>query len=509
MEDGLVKLTSSYPGHTRDDTCEHTQSVRTANDRDEESASISLNMLVDGVSDAEFFASFALPDDELQEDGGDRYENTGACFEDSWHVVAKSQTLLQCSKKRRGFSQGHAYTEVQFIKRRAQQQRLRDRASKNLSRRKMRILLHDRKAWHLSHSHWASDLLARACLSDSEDVRANNDDETMSESTKSEDREDEESVGEDDESMSEHSDYEMFCTRCHFQVRTFGFAPHMPPCLCTEAQKRASKERMLGCRGEDEIWEEDELEDWEEIEEPAPGMLREVGQRSLSCAEWQICERGARGARNAQVVWLGRNKAVAVTGSSGGHRLLVSALLPEQIYVRPAISHLHSASEPPTQPVVPLGPFGSRGPSPVTAFPHSASPHFAFPHHRLSMNAAQAIHEIHTIEEARQWILDVSRIRELTPEDYEILLILDEDSRPHKDNAMSPDAIAALPCPSTTDWVHEECCICLCEMKEGEDVRTLFVCEHAFHFDCLKSWLSSNNHKSKCPLCGQACSIMS
>merc|ERR1711907_150581 len=67
----------------------------------------------------------------------------------------------------------------------------------------------------------------------------------------------------------------------------------------------------------------------------------------------------------------------------------------------------------------------------------------AFTPHGLPVDAAQASQQIRTAEQARQWISDVSMMRELTPEDYEILLLLDEDVKQR--DVLSSDAIAALP----------------------------------------------------------------
>lgn len=43
-----------------------------------------------------------------------------------------------------------------------------------------------------------------------------------------------------------------------------------------------------------------------------------------------------------------------------------------------------------------------------------------------------------------------------------------------------------------------ECAVCLLEFEENEYVRTLPVCHHAFHVDCIDIWLGSH---ANCPLC--------
>lgn len=89
--------------------------------------------------------------------------------------------------------------------------------------------------------------------------------------------------------------------------------------------------------------------------------------------------------------------------------------------------------------------------------------------------------------------------RELTPEDYELLCMLDEGVK--KKALLSIKAAAALPRATGTEWVDQECRICLCAMEVDEDVRMLPTCGHLFHAPCAERWLSSS--KNTCPLCGQ------
>lgn len=88
--------------------------------------------------------------------------------------------------------------------------------------------------------------------------------------------------------------------------------------------------------------------------------------------------------------------------------------------------------------------------------------------------------------------------RDLTPEDYELLLLLDEGIK--KAKTLNPEAAAALPRAPGTDWVGEECTICLCALEEDEDVRMMPACGHKFHAPCAERWLTSS--KATCPLCG-------
>ncbi|XP_062092599.1 RING-H2 finger protein ATL65 [Humulus lupulus] len=45
---------------------------------------------------------------------------------------------------------------------------------------------------------------------------------------------------------------------------------------------------------------------------------------------------------------------------------------------------------------------------------------------------------------------------------------------------------------------HHDCAVCLIEFEEDDYVRTLPVCSHAFHVDCIDMWLRSH---ANCPLC--------
>ena len=84
--------------------------------------------------------------------------------------------------------------------------------------------------------------------------------------------------------------------------------------------------------------------------------------------------------------------------------------------------------------------------------------------------------------------------RELTPEDYEILLQLDESVE--KRNVLSELEAAAL-IESTVEG-QVSCSVCLCDLESGESA-VLLSCGHCFHPPCIKSWLVKG--KDTCPLC--------
>ncbi|TYI27057.1 hypothetical protein ES332_A05G152900v1 [Gossypium tomentosum] len=46
---------------------------------------------------------------------------------------------------------------------------------------------------------------------------------------------------------------------------------------------------------------------------------------------------------------------------------------------------------------------------------------------------------------------------------------------------------------------HEvECVVCLSKVCKGEKLRSLPICHHSFHLDCIDSWLRV---RPTCPLC--------
>ncbi|KAF6166557.1 hypothetical protein GIB67_005419 [Kingdonia uniflora] len=49
-----------------------------------------------------------------------------------------------------------------------------------------------------------------------------------------------------------------------------------------------------------------------------------------------------------------------------------------------------------------------------------------------------------------------------------------------------------------TESTRDDCAVCLLELEEDDYVRTLPVCRHAFHVDCIDEWLRSH---ANCPLC--------
>lgn len=86
--------------------------------------------------------------------------------------------------------------------------------------------------------------------------------------------------------------------------------------------------------------------------------------------------------------------------------------------------------------------------------------------------------------------------RELTPEDYELLCLLDE-TLPKRGTA-SVNLVSRLPCLLACDCDATECQICLGELQNHTRVSRL-PCNHVFHPECIQKWLTQCN--GTCPLC--------
>lgn len=86
--------------------------------------------------------------------------------------------------------------------------------------------------------------------------------------------------------------------------------------------------------------------------------------------------------------------------------------------------------------------------------------------------------------------------REITPEDYEMLLQLDESIvRPTTSRAHVDD----LPEVRSEDFAGENCAVCLVAFDTADPVVVL-PCKHVFHRSCISRWLMER--RASCPLCG-------
>ena len=83
----------------------------------------------------------------------------------------------------------------------------------------------------------------------------------------------------------------------------------------------------------------------------------------------------------------------------------------------------------------------------------------------------------------------------MTPEDYELLLRLDERVAPKTVKKGLIDNL--LKDTATEEDTKEVCTICMDHYESGEERRYL-PCGHVFHSQCIEQWLT--NSSQNCPL---------
>jgi hypothetical protein len=99
-----------------------------------------------------------------------------------------------------------------------------------------------------------------------------------------------------------------------------------------------------------------------------------------------------------------------------------------------------------------------------------------------------------------QQLLDLSN-RDLTPEDYDMLLMLDAtvEKKTLKQAEIAKLDERVLSAVDSCVTSKEDCCsVCLVNYSEGERVKVL-PCSHLFHCECIVPWLQA--HSQSCPLC--------
>lgn len=77
----------------------------------------------------------------------------------------------------------------------------------------------------------------------------------------------------------------------------------------------------------------------------------------------------------------------------------------------------------------------------------------------------------------------------------------DSDSaryHPFSQFGLHDSVIKTIPLSVYAAGDSRDCAVCLLEFEEDDYVRTLPVCSHAFHVDCIDAWLRSHGN---CPLC--------
>mmetsp|Transcript_90654 Transcript_90654/g.194392 ORF Transcript_90654/g.194392 Transcript_90654/m.194392 type:complete len:455 (+) Transcript_90654:96-1460(+) len=90
--------------------------------------------------------------------------------------------------------------------------------------------------------------------------------------------------------------------------------------------------------------------------------------------------------------------------------------------------------------------------------------------------------------------------REITPDDYELLLRLDQAvPKP----IASQEVIEGLPAVCASEFMGDDCAVCLSPF-EADDAVAALPCKHCFHRSCITKWLAEC--RRTCPLCGtEAC----
>jgi len=85
--------------------------------------------------------------------------------------------------------------------------------------------------------------------------------------------------------------------------------------------------------------------------------------------------------------------------------------------------------------------------------------------------------------------------RDITPEDYDLLLRLDENNAKP---TVSAESVRDLPRVERKDFEGRDCGVCLAAFEAKDSVVGL-PCRHFFHHECVAKWLSQC--KKTCPIC--------
>lgn len=113
----------------------------------------------------------------------------------------------------------------------------------------------------------------------------------------------------------------------------------------------------------------------------------------------------------------------------------------------------------------------------------------------LALQASQQ--EVHASGLSMRQILELTT-RELTPEDFELLLQL--DSQVQKKTLSKKDFKKFKQCCLSCDGPADElCAVCFSPYQKGEN-QTELPCSHKYHTTCIETWLTESG--TTCPLCG-------
>jgi len=84
-------------------------------------------------------------------------------------------------------------------------------------------------------------------------------------------------------------------------------------------------------------------------------------------------------------------------------------------------------------------------------------------------------------------------------DEYQQLLELQESMGGEVATGLSLAELTKLPVRRLACASESRCCICCCELVEGDQAMTL-GCGHEFHLECIHTWLRA---KRTCPMCKQ------
>jgi hypothetical protein len=148
-------------------------------------------------------------------------------------------------------------------------------------------------------------------------------------------------------------------------------------------------------------------------------------------------------------------------------------------------------------PIIPSASYST--PTPVPLRTPVVTPTFTAPNSQYERELQEALKtsvaEKHDSGLSFQMLLDFSS-RELTPEDYEMLLMLDTviEKKTTSDSVLKSLNDSVI----NESTVGGDCPICVCSFELEEKVITL-NCSHVFHDCCITEWLTK--HSQTCPLC--------
>jgi hypothetical protein len=90
--------------------------------------------------------------------------------------------------------------------------------------------------------------------------------------------------------------------------------------------------------------------------------------------------------------------------------------------------------------------------------------------------------------------------REITPDDYDMLMNLDGNIAKPSSATASREGVDALPAARGRDHRGKDCVVCLSRLSRRSSV-TVLDCGHCFHHECIAKWLLEQSRL--CPICGQ------